>query len=188
MIPNHQQLLGILTAADPVFLAGEFDTLFTAGPNGSGEAGTFIYFQGGFWDIRLDGGPRFIMAPWGTRIVQPNGSIEDGPAMHTPPRRPPWSLVLPRNCTFLGREDDDWQLDAGQALVKTDGELQAALTNLEDPGFTGTLSVDADSYVITKVDLRHMVQTLRVSRTEPAQEDLATLDAIKSTVKEFSAR
>lgn len=187
MIPNHQQLLGILNAADPEFLAGEFDTRFTSGPTRSGEAGTFVYFQGGFWDIRMGGGPRFILAPWGSRIVQPNGSIEDDPAMHNPPRRPPWSLVLPRYSTFLGREDDDWQLDAGQALVNAGGELQAALTNLEHPSFSGTLSVDGHSYVITRVDLRHMVQTLTITRSEPVQEDVATLDAIKSTVREFSA-
>lgn len=61
------------------------------------------------------------------------------------------------------------------------------MTNLEDPGFTGTLSVDVHSYVITRADLRHMVQTLTITRSEPVQEDVATVDAIKSTVREFSA-
>ncbi|KRE66749.1 hypothetical protein ASG92_15685 [Arthrobacter sp. Soil736] len=54
MIPNHQQLLGILNAADPEFLAGEFDTRFTSGPTRNSEAGTFVYFQGvttGSWTL-----------------------------------------------------------------------------------------------------------------------------------------
>jgi hypothetical protein len=64
----------------------------------------------------------------------------------------------------------------------------ASLTSLVKPEFTGTLTVDADTYVITRVELGHSVQTLDVDRTEPTDEDLAALDAIKSTVREFTGR
>lgn len=91
--------------------------------------------------------------------------------------------MLPRYSTFLGREHDDWQIDASRPLVEEPGSLTAALTNLEDPRFTGTLTVGVDTYTISSVDLGHMVQTLAIVRTEPDATDVAALDNIKASVK-----
>jgi hypothetical protein len=102
--------------------------------------------------------------------------------------RPPWSLVLPRWSAFLGRADDDWQLNASLPVVEEGNSWRASLTSLVNPGFTGTLTVDAELYVITRADLGHMVQALVVDRTEPTDEDLAALEAIKSTVQQFTGQ
>jgi hypothetical protein len=186
MIPNHQQLLGLLERMEPIFLAGDFATDFKVNPEADGERGTFLYFEGGYWDIRMDGGPRFLLTPWGSQVIQCGGSVEDGPAMSNLPRRPPWSLVLPHRSTFLGRAHDDWQLDAGKSIACDGSSWIAALTSLESTQFKGTLSVDAATYAITRVELGHMVQTLTIARTEPTVDDFVALEAIKSTVKEFS--
>jgi hypothetical protein len=87
--------------------------------------------------------------------------------------------VLPRYSTFLGREDDDWQLDASRPLVEEPGVLTAALTSLEDPQYKGTLTVSTETYTITSVDLGHMVQTLAITRTEPSEDDLDAPEDIK---------
>lgn len=185
MIPNHRQLIGLLTGAEPAFLAGSFATDFQySGPEG--ERGTFRYFTGGYWDIRIDGAVAFQLTPYGSRVVEANGSAEDGPPGTNAPCRPPWSLVLPRHSTFLGRVNDDWQMDAGWPITGDGGSWIVPLTSLEAPGFKGTLRVDAEMYVITLADLGHMVQTLTVDRTEPTDEDLAELESLKSTVKRFT--
>lgn len=49
----------------------------------------------------------------------------------------------------------------------------------------GAVSVDATLCVITRGDLDYMVQTLTIDRTEPAEEDRAPLESLKSTVKRF---
>lgn len=184
MIPNHQQLIGLLAHADPGFVAGDFGTSFRDGSGSEGETGSFRYFPGGFWEVTLDGGGRHLMAPWGTRFEQDSGYFEEAHDRgDLPPRRPPWSLVLPRYSTFLGREDDDWQLDASRPLVEEPGSLTAALTNLEDPLLTGTLTVSIYTNTITSVDLGHMVQTLAIVRSEPDNEDLAALENIKASVR-----
>ena len=169
---NHRRLISFMAGADPAFLAGNFATDFQASSSQEGERGAFRYFEGGYWDIRIDGGPTFQLTPYGSRIVQANGSAEDGPAMTNPPRRPPWSLVLPRHSTFLGRPEDDWQLDAGWPATVDEGSWIVPLTGLEAPGFKGTLTVDASLYVITRAQLGPVVQTLSIDRTAPAQEDL----------------
>lgn len=186
MIPNHQQLLGLLERTEPAFLAGQFATDFIAAPEAEGERGTFLYFEGGFWDIHIDGAARFLLAPWGSRVIEDSGEIEDGPAMTTLPRRPPWSLVLPRWSTFLGRADDDLQLNAAMPLVEDGPSWVAQMTSLERPHLGGTLTVSSEAYVITKAEMGHMVQTLAITRTTPTDDDLAALEAIKTTVKEFS--
>jgi hypothetical protein len=91
--------------------------------------------------------------------------------------------VLPRYSTFLGREDDDWQLDASRPLVEEPGVLTAALTSLEDPQYKGTLTVRTETYTITSVDLGHMVQTLAITRTEPSEDDLDALEDIKASIR-----
>jgi hypothetical protein len=186
MIPNHHQLLRLLAHAEPAFLAGSFDTRFTAAPDQEGERGSFLYFEGGFWDIRIHGATRFLLTPWGSRVTQPNGAEEDGPAMTNAPRRPPWSLALPRHSTFLGREDDDWQLDADTPVTADGSAWAVALTSLEAPRYHGTLTIDPETHVITRVELRHLVQKLTIDRTEPTEEDVAALTSLKSAVKRFS--
>ena len=104
------------------------------------------------------------------------------------PMRPPWSLALPRWSAFLGRSDDDWQLNPWVPVVKEGGSWRASLTSLVKPEFTGTLRVDAQTYVITRADLGHMVQTLEIDRTEPTEPDLAALEAIKSAVQQFTGQ
>lgn len=48
-----------------------------------------------------------------------------------------------------------------------------------------TLTVDAEMYAITRVELGYTVQTLIIDRTEPTDKDLAALESLKSTVKGF---
>jgi len=187
MIPNHHQLLGLLARAEPAFMAAHFATEFPAYPDREGECGTVLYFEGGYWDIRMDGGPTYLLAPGGSRIIGPDG-VEDGPAMGRLPSRPPWSLVLPRWSTFLGREDDDWQMDADIPVTEDGASWAASLTSLESPAFHGTLGIDPETCAITRVELGHMVQTLLVVRTEPTAADLAALETIKSTVQQFTAQ
>lgn len=186
MIPNHHQLLGLFEAAEPAFLAARFATDFPAYPDREGERGTVLFFDGGYWDVRMDGGPAFLHAPGGSRMIQTDGSAEDGPAMENLPMRPPWSLVLPRWSAFLGRLGDDWQINAGEPVEETDGAWRVPLTNLEKPEFTGTLTVDAERHVITRVELGHMIQSLTIGRTEPTGDDLAALQTIKSSVQQFT--
>ena len=147
-----------------------------------------MYFEGGYWDIRIDRSARFLLTPWGSRVVEPSGAAEDGPPMKNPPRRPPWSLVLPRHSPFLGRVEDDWQLDAGIPVTEDGTFWAVALTSLESPRFHGTLAVDPETCTIARVELGHMVQTLAVERTEPADADLTALADIKSTVREFTVQ
>ena len=180
MIPNHSQLINLMVGADPGFRAGRFATEFSASPGQEGERGTFRYFGAGCWDIRIDGGPAFQVTPHGSRIVQANGSAEDGPAMTNPPPRPPWSLVLPRHSTFLGREDDDWQLDAGWPGTGDQDSWVVPLKSLETPALNGTLTVNEATCVITRAELGPMRQTLIIDRTEPTDQDLADLEALKS--------
>ncbi|MBT2554277.1 hypothetical protein [Arthrobacter sp. ISL-5] len=182
MMPTHQQLIGLLARADPGFLAGDFATRFRSASGPEGETGSFRYFPGGFWEVSNDGAGRFLMAPWGMRAELESGYVEEAPGRGTPPRRPPWSLVLPRYSTFLGREHDDWQLDASRPLVEEPGVLIAALTNLEDPQFRGTLTVSTETYTIASVDLDYMLQTLAIGRTEPNDDDLAVLGDIKTSI------
>ena len=47
MIPNHQQLIGLLAHADPGFVAGDFATRFRDGSGSEGETGSFRRFLGG---------------------------------------------------------------------------------------------------------------------------------------------
>jgi hypothetical protein len=149
-----------------------------------GQTGSFRYFPGGFWEVTNDGGGRFLMAPWGMRAELESGLVEEAPDRGgLPPRFPPWSLVLPQYSTFLGREHDDWQIDASRPLVEEPESLIAALTNLEDPRFTGTLTVNVYTNTITSVDLGHMVQTLAIVRSEPDPDDLAALENIKASIK-----
>ena len=182
---NHRRLISSMAGADPAFLAGSFATDYPASSGQQGERGAFTVFRGrllGHQHRRRTGLPA---DPYGSRIIQADGSAEDGPAMTSPPRRPPWSLVLPRHSTFLGRPEDDWQLDARVAGHGRRRLLDRAVEGLEAPGFKGTLTLDASMYVVTRAQLGPVVQTLCVVRTEPAQEDLAGLDALKSTVKPF---
>jgi hypothetical protein len=130
-------------------------------------------------------GVRLLLAPWGSRALPTWGPAEDGPAMKSLPRRPPWSLVLSRYSSFLGRADDDRRMEAGCPVVEDAGSLTAALTNLEDPAFMGTLTVSAETYTITSVDLGHMVQSLAIIHSQPGGEDLAALEFIKTTLKKF---
>jgi hypothetical protein len=188
MSPNHQQLLGLLARMEPAFLAGTFATDFTANPDADGERGAFLYFEGGYWDIAIDGAARFQLAPQGSRVTHEGRAAEDGPAMENLPMRPPWALVLPRWSAFLGRPDDDWQLNAAVPVEEESGSWRASLTSMVKPEFTGALTVDAESYVITRVELGHMMQTLTIARTEPTADDLAVLETLKSEVKEFSGR
>jgi hypothetical protein len=82
----------------------------------------------------------------------------------------------------LGREDDDWQIDASWPIVEEPGTLTAA-TNLEEPQFRGTLTVITENYTITSVDLGHMPQTLAIVRTETNDEDQVALENIKAGIK-----
>ena len=182
MISNHQQLLGLLGRADPGFVAGNFATTFRDASEAEGETGSFRYFPGGFWEVTLDSGGRLLQAPWGGRYEHA-GYLEEAPGRGTPPRRPPWSLVLPRYSTFLGREDDDWQIDASRPLLEEPGTLTAALTNLEDPRYRGTLTLSTYTYTLTSVDLGYMLQTLAILRTEPNAEDLAALEDFKASIR-----
>jgi hypothetical protein len=158
--------------------------VFRSASGSEGETGSFRYFPGGFWEVSNDGAGRFLVAPWGMRVELESGLVEEAPGRRTPPRVPPCSLVLPPYSTFLGREDDDWQLDASRPLLEEPGALTAALTNLEDPQYRGTLTVSTETYTITSVVLGHMVQTLAIVRTEPNDDDLAALEDIKANVKD----
>jgi hypothetical protein len=179
-----QQLIGLLARADPGFVAGDFATRFRSASGPEGETGFFRYFRGGFWEVRIDGASRSLRSPCGLRVELASGRVEEAPGRGTlPPRYPPWSLVLPRYSTFLGREHDDWQLDSSRPILEDNGSLTAALTNLEDPEYSGILTVSTDTYTITSVDLGHMVQTLAIVRTEPDAEDLAVLEDIKASTK-----
>lgn len=182
MIRNHRQLSSLMAGADPAFLAGRFATDFQTSSRPEGERGTFLYFKGGYWDIRIDGGPAFQLTPYGSKIIQANGSVEAGPPMLNPPRRPPWSLVLPRHSTFLGGADDDWQPDIDWPVTRGDGSWLVPVTNLEMPMYKGTLAVDATTGAITRAHLGQMVQTLVIDRTEPTDDDLAALESLKSNV------
>jgi hypothetical protein len=182
MISNHQQLLGLLGRADPGFVAGDFATAFRDASEAEGETGSFRYFPGGFWEVTLDSGGRFLQAPWGGRFERA-GYFEEAPGRGTPPRRPPWSMVLPRYSTFLGREDDDWQIDASRPLLEEPGTVTAALTNLEDAQYRGTLTLSTYTYTLTSVDLGYMLQTLAILRTEPNAEDLAALEDLKASIR-----
>jgi hypothetical protein len=182
MMPTHQQLIGLLAHADPGFVAGDFGTRFRAsGPEG--ETGSFRYFPGGFWEVTNDGAGRFLLAPWGMRVELASGLVEEVSGRRTQPRFPPWSLVLPRYSAFLGREHDDWQLDAGRPLLEEPGTLTAALINQEDPQLRGTLTVSTETYTISSVDLGYMIETLAILRTEPDSDDLAALDEIKNSIR-----
>ncbi|SDL54113.1 hypothetical protein SAMN04487913_110186 [Arthrobacter sp. ok362] len=180
MIRHHRQLINLMAGADPVFLAGRFASDFSASPRPEGERGTFRYFGPGYWDIRIDGGAAFLMTPRGSRVVQANGSAKDGPAMTNLPHRPPWSLVLPRHSTFLGRDDDDWQLDPGWPVTSDQDSWIVPLKSLQAPGLNGTLTVNAATYVITRAELGCMLQSLIIHRTEPTDEDRADLESLKS--------
>ncbi len=182
-MPTHQQLIGLLARADPGFVAGDFATTFRRSSGPEGETGSFRYFPGGFWEVSNDGAGRLLVTPWGLRAELDSGVVEEAPGKGTPPRFPPFSLVLPRYSTFLGREHDDWQLDASRPLLEEPGVLTAALTNLEDPQYRGTMTVSTETYTIISVDLGHMVQTLAIMRTEPSDEDLSALDGIKSSIR-----
>lgn len=82
MIPNHQQLIGLLAHAAPGFVAGDFATRFRSSSGPDGETGSFRYFPDGFWDVTNDGAGRFLMAPWGLRA-----ELESGPSGKTGPSR-----------------------------------------------------------------------------------------------------
>lgn len=181
MIPNHRQLIGLLTAAGPAFLAGSFATDSQAAGT-EGQRGTFRYFGEGCWDIRIEGAANFQLTPYGSKVIT-KGSAEDGPPMTNAPSRPPWSLVLPRYSTFLGRVTDDWQVDASWPITADEGSWIVPLTHLEAPGFKGTLIVDAALCIITRADLGRMVQTLTIDRTDPTDGDVADLDRLKATVR-----
>jgi hypothetical protein len=183
MIPTHQQLIGLLAHADPGFVAGDFGTRFRSASGMQGETGSFRYFPGGFWEVNNDDAGRFLLAPWGMRVELESGLVEEAAGRHTPPRFPPWSLVLPRYSTFLGREHDDWQLDASRPIVEEAGALTAAIVNLEDPQSKGTLTVNTDTYTILSVDLGYTVETLAIVRSEPNSDDLAALENIKASIR-----
>jgi hypothetical protein len=185
MIPNHRQLLGLLETADPEFLAGAFTTDYPSATDTAGEAGTFTYFTEGFWDIRYKDGHRMLLAPWGSRQILADGSNEHGPPMTAPPRRPPWSLVLPRCSAFLGRADDERQISADIPAVEEDCALTVSLVSLEQPGFTGTMTVDTGIWAITLVNLGHVVERLVIERTVPNHEDVAVLEHIRASVRTF---
>ena len=61
--------------------------------------------------------------------------------------------------------------------------MTAALTNLEDPEYRGTLTLSTYNYTLTSVDLGYMLQTLAILRSEPNDDDLATLENIKAMVE-----
>jgi hypothetical protein len=67
--------------------------------------------------------------------------------------------------------------------VEEPGVLIAALTNLEDPQYRGTVTVSAYTYTMTSVDLGYMVETLAIARTEPNSDDLAALEDIKASIR-----
>jgi hypothetical protein len=161
-----------MAGADPVFLAGSFATDLQIHSGAEGERGTYRYFGAGYWDISIEGhrGQRV-----GRRRAR-NDECAEPAAL---------SLVLPRHSTFLGRGIDDWQMDAGWPITSEGGSWIVSLTNMEAPGFKGTLRVDTEMYVITRVELGPMVQTLTIDRTEPTDKDLADLERLKSTVKHF---
>lgn len=183
MILNHQQFIGLVTESDHRFLAGSFTTEFVA-EGRMGETGSFLYFEGGFWDVSLDGAPRLLLTPWGSRLLG-DGFTEDGPARVRHSSIPPWSLVLPRYSGFLGRADDDWQINAGHPISEQGGLLVVGVTNRVDAAFTGTLSIDPATWTISRADLRGMVQTLAVSRSTPTDADLVALEHLKRDVKTF---
>ncbi|MFE4541069.1 hypothetical protein [Arthrobacter sp. NPDC056727] len=184
MIPSHQQLIGTLAHAEPQFLAGRFATGFIKAAGVEGEAGSFRYFPGGYWDVTLDGGTRFLSAPWGVRTELESGEVEEasgrGPI-------PPGGLPGPSCCHGTRRS---WagnmttgRWDASRPILEEPGTLSVALMSLEDPSCTGTLTVSTGTYTISKVDLRYMVQILAVARTELNAEDLKVLDVIRSRVR-----
>lgn len=129
---------------------------------------------------------RFLLAPWGSTVIEANGTADHGPAMLNRPRRPPWSLVLPRCSAFLGSPDDDWQINASEPVSEIDGKLTVSLTNLEQPQFTGAMTVDPRHWIITEVRLGHMIQSLHLERTEPGPDDDAVLEDIKANVRAVS--
>lgn len=186
MKPNHQQLLGFLESAEPGFVAGTFATVFPHEEDPSGETGSFRYFAENFWCIRFDDGARFLLAPWGSTVIEADGTADHGPAMLNRPRRPPWSMVLPRCSTFLGRPDDDWQVSASKPITENGRLVTVALTNLEQPQFTGTMTVDPRHWIITEVRLGHMIQSLHIERTQPDADDHVVLEDIKASVRPVS--
>jgi hypothetical protein len=82
-----------------------------------------------------------------------------------------------------GPVGDEWQLDASRPLLEESGSVTAALTNLEDPEYRGTLTVSTDTYTVTSADLGHMMQTLAIVRSEPNDDDRAALEDIKARVQ-----
>ena len=113
---------------------------------------------------------------------------EDGPAMERSSNAPavvarPATLVLPS----WGGPDDDWQLNATVPVVEEGGSWRAAADQHGEAGVhRKPHRRRRRSYVITKVDLGRMVQTLTIDRTEPTADDLAALAVLKSEVKEFA--
>ncbi|NKX51379.1 hypothetical protein HER39_12530 [Arthrobacter deserti] len=185
---NHRELLVLLEQSEPGFLAGTFATVFPRSVDQEGEAGAFTCFDGGFWDVRYDTGRRTLLTPWGSLTVSPEGSEDHGPAMADRPRVPPWSLVVPRCSTFLGRACDSWQIDAGKPMAGQGDSLTVVLTSLEQPSATGTLTVDTRLRVIASVDLGHVVQTLTIDRTSPGAADAAAFRKLRIAVRPFGAR
>jgi hypothetical protein len=186
--PNHRELLFRLEQSDPGFLAGTFTTVFPRSMDEEGTAGAFTCFGSGFWDVRYDTGRRTLMTPWGSLTVDPDGYEEQGPALIDRPRVPPWSLIVPRCSTFLGRSNDDWQIDAAVPMTVQGDSLTVVLTNLEQPEFTGTMTVDTGLWVIASVDLGHLVQTLKVDSTSPGAGDATAFKKLKAAVRPFGAR
>lgn len=111
-------------------------------------------------------------------MVGLDGTVKAGPVRDLQ-RRPPWSLVLPRRSTFLGSEDDDWQLNAAVPVAEEGAFWTVALTSMTDPGSTGSLTVCAGTQIITRAELGPMVQTLTISRTTPALEDALALEVLR---------
>lgn len=114
-----------LIEAEPTSIAGRFSTVFRDGT--TGESGRFLFVDPGRWVVWIDGAATLWSDGVGRHTRDRTGkSSGSGTTM---PRRPPWSMVVPRLAGVHGRPDDEWGItevdDIGQdrvrAVLRADG-------------------------------------------------------------------
>lgn len=183
-VPNPRELLNLLLGSTPAYLAGTFRTVSQDDRNEVYESGTFLYFDGDYWDVNFDHGQRWILAPDRMAVVYQNGRKELVSGHRAKPSRPPWSHVQPRTSGLLAQKPgDDWQLDAGEPFVADQSGLHARLINLEEPHRTAQILIDQQFWCVLKVELPSETQTISIDRSVTPEAAAKRLEAIKEILE-----